>query len=985
MFGEISSDTYSSSVTVNNSGTGTVYIAHNGDLTVNGDLTINNNGTGTNSLVYLADGATSTCIIDGSTTINSAGGTSNSRIYLGNNGDVTFNGPLSINISTGAANSQVYLNTSSTSSNTYNENIVVTNSNVGGDGVYFGISGGTGVLAAGKTITIGGGGFVAGQLYLRNFTQTGATAQSITLTGTAQFFSYDSNWGGALTVTSPQIEIRGTTVSGITTLTKTGVGSDYCYGGNTFSSNCSITNNGSGILRFGETDPDIFSGNLTIVNSGSGTFQFAHGSLGNTIAGNLNVTNSCATGNTNILICNDSASTLTVSGTANFTNSSGDIGYIYIGQNGDITFNDNVNITNSATGATGNIHISNQQYSEVTTNGNLTINSTGSATNINSYVSNNGTLTINGNFTANNNNSATNSEFNIANSSTSSIIISGNATLFNNGVGTTKNLFFGDDGDVTVNGTTSLTNSSSANNTQILVNYGSTSSGTFLDNITIEATSAENDEISFGNNGGSSTLAATKTVTIGGGGFVEGNLTFRNFTQVGNTPQSLTISGTGILENYDANWGGNVSFAAPRIRTRGTTYQGTSSFTKNGSGDDRSAGGNNFVGNAIFSVLGDNRLALGDGSPDIFGGNLTYNNTSDGGDFELAYNSAGNTIAGNFILNHTPTNGSATILISRSSTSTLSITGTTTLNNGGTPADSPIYFGYDGNITFGDDLSINNTITSGTSNVYLAQRSASALVINGNLSCTNSGSGTTERVYIGDDGDLTLNGTLTLSNNSSSTTSEFYAADGSTSDVTIANDVTAVNNGSGTTSRFYLGNSGNVTFNGNISLSNTSGATNSEMRLNYNATSTNACNGNIVVENTNANGDGIRFGENGGTGVLAAAQTLTIGAGGFNSGDLEFRNFTRTGATTTTLTCTGTARIYSYDTFWNGDVNFTAPRIVTLGTTYSGVTTLEKTGASDDVSAGGNTFADDLTATNSGSNYFMFGNGTSDTYSANVT
>lgn len=150
MFGEISSDTYSSSVTVNNSGTGTVYIAHNGgansitgdltisatgnagnvyvatqsgasltiggnctisntsidnttlyvgdngDLTVNGDLTINNNGAGTNSLVYLADGATSTCIIDGSTTINSAGGTSNSRIYLGNNGDVTFNGITSL-------------------------------------------------------------------------------------------------------------------------------------------------------------------------------------------------------------------------------------------------------------------------------------------------------------------------------------------------------------------------------------------------------------------------------------------------------------------------------------------------------------------------------------------------------------------------------------------------------------------------------------------------------------------------------------------------------------------------------------------------------------------------------------------------------------------------------------------------------------------------------------------------------------------------
>ena len=1038
MFGELVSDNFNSSVDINNSGTGTVYLGHNGgsnsitgnltinatanagnvfiatqagasltvggnctlsntsvdntslyigdngDLTVNGNLIVNNNGSGSNSLVYLADGATSTCQINGTTTINSAGGTSNSRVYLGNNGDVTFNGDLTINISTGANNSQVYLNNGSNSSNSYNQNIILSNSNTGGDGVYFGNSGGSGVLASGKTITIGGSGFVAGQLYLRNFTQTGVTAQSVTLTGTAQFYSYESNWEGALTVSSPQIEFRGSNFTGAVNFTKTGVGNDYCYGGNSFASDVSITNNGSNEIRMGITNPDIFSGNLTIENSGSGLFRFAHGSLGNTIAGNFTAINSGSSNNSNLLICNDSASSLTISGTSIFTNSSSNVGYIYLGQNGDITFNNDVTITNSATGATGNIYLTNGEFSELTFNGNLTINSTGSSTNLNSYIGNSGLITISGNLIANNNNSATNSEFNISNGQTASVSVAGNVTILNNGLGTNKGIYLGDDGDIIVSGTTSITNSSSATNSYIRVNYNSNSSGTFSDNITLEA-NADNDEISFGDREGNSTLAATKTISIVGGGFLGGDLVFRNFTQTGNTAQSFNISGNGYLENYDSNWGGNISFTASRILTRGTTYQGTANFSKTGSGDDRSSGGNTFTNDVTISNSGDNSLSMGNGAADSFTGNLTLNNTGDGSDIELAYNSAGNTITGNLLVNNNPSGGSCTFLLSRNSSSTLSISGTTTINNGGTPSSASNNLGYDGSVTFGDDVFITNSITSGSLNAYLAQRSTSSVIINGNFQGINSGSGTDERIYLGDDGDISLNGTLLFTNNSSSNTSEMYIADGTTSTVTISNNATCTNNGSGTNSRFYFGNSGNVTFNGDLFITNSSGATNSEIRLNHSSSSSNTYNGNIVLENTNIAGDGIRFGENGGTGVLALGQTLTIGANGFNGGDLQFRNFTRTGATTTNLTCTGSARIYSYDSFWNGDVSFTAPRILTLGTSYAGETTFEKTGSGDDASAGGNTFSGNLTATNSGSSYLMFGNGTLDTFNGNIT
>jgi len=228
-----------------------------------------------------------------------------------------------------------------------------------------------------------------------------------------------------------------------------------------------------------------------------------------------------------------------------------------------------------------------------------------------------------------------------------------------------------------------------------------------------------------------------------------------------------------------------------------------------------------------------------------------------------------------------------------------------------------------------------------------------------------------------------IDGTVTLNNNSTATTGNIYFGENGTT--TCNGNVTVSNNGAQTTKRIYIGNQGDITFNGTLDITNNSSATNSQIYCNYNVNSVNSYNENITVESTDANCDGVLFGEHNGQGTLAATKTITIGVGGFIAGDLRFRNFTQTGNTAHNLTCTGTARIYCYDSNWGGDVTFTSPRIITRGTTYNRTAYLEKTGATDDVSVGGNTFKMNVDFVNSGSGYFMLGNGTFDDYQADVS
>ena len=453
---------------------------------------------------------------------------------------------------------------------------------------------------------------------------------------------------------------------------------------------------------------------------------------------------------------------------------------------------------------------------------------------------------------------------------------------------------------------------------------------------------------------------------------------------VGPTAQTLTNTGTGYIYNYDSDWGGNVTFSSGRMYTRGTAYQGTSSLTKTNAGDDRSPGGNAFTGNTSLINNGTNTFSMGEGSPDTFGADLTMTNNSNRFMY-IARNSAGNTIGGNFTVTDNGTGTDNRIYISDNTNSTLVVTGTTAISNLSNATSSTIYVGNSGDITFNNNVTLINNGTGANAEVRMANATNSAVIINGNLSATNSASGTTKRIRLTENGDLTVSGNLTAVNSSTATTGEMYSGMGSTSVVSIGGNSSYTNTGAGTTKRTYIGYNGDMTFNGDLSISNTSSATNSEVYCNDRGNGLNMYNGNITVENTNASGDGVRFGQNGGSGILANTRTITVSGGGFVAGELRFRNFTQTGGTAQALALTGTAYMVQYDAAWGGNVNFEAPRFYTRGTTYSGTSDLEKTGATDDASPGGNSFTGACIMRNSGSGYFLMGNGTADTWASGLT
>ena len=163
-------------------------------------------------------------------------------LMFGNGNADQFNAAATFN-NTGTAN--IYLANNSTG-NTFNGNIIV--SSTGGGNIQFcaGSNSATATLSSGYTITVGSGGFSAGSLVLRQFTQSGTTVQNLSLSGTAGLTVGPSSvFGGNLTTSSPALVLSGGTFNGTTNLTKTGSSGDFGSGGNIYNGACSITNSGS--------------------------------------------------------------------------------------------------------------------------------------------------------------------------------------------------------------------------------------------------------------------------------------------------------------------------------------------------------------------------------------------------------------------------------------------------------------------------------------------------------------------------------------------------------------------------------------------------------------------------------------------------------------------------------------------------------------------------------------------------------------------
>ena len=206
----------------------------------------------------------------------------------------------------------------------------------------------------------------------------------------------------------------------------------------------------------------------------------------------------------------------------------------------------------------------------------------------------------------------------------------------------------------TFNSSLVLTENSNNVLSSIQVAYG-TGTATFF-NGDVQVNSTDNGSniggISFGANGGSSQLASGFTIAEGSG-FLIGTLELRNFTQLGNTAQTLNLSWPGapsasalILVIASSTFNGNVSFTASNLDLGGNnTFNGSANtFTKATGGSSTT----NVAGNNIFNQAGGGGTTVFNNnttstvnlaaslSGDTFNGDVTFNIVTSTGRIRVA-------------------------------------------------------------------------------------------------------------------------------------------------------------------------------------------------------------------------------------------------------------------------------------------------------------------------------------------------------------
>ncbi len=218
---------------------------------------------------------------------------------------------------------------------------------------------------------------------------------------------------------------------------------------------------------------------------------------------------------------------------------------------------------------------------------------------------------------------------------------------------------FNDSLSITNTGTYYFTMGSSGkdyfNNTVTITNlsthevYLATGDSAFFNNIIVNSTNGGG--MVFGNSGGVSTLASGKTISVGTGGFTNDYLTLKNFIQLGSTAQTLTLTGTAIVNLINCTFNGDLTVTAPGFLLKTSTFNGTSNFTRNASSTNhQSDGGNIFNGSTTIDNAGiGGRIRMATTTGDTFNGNVTFN-SSGGQDVQVGY--AGNSyLYGNITIN----------------------------------------------------------------------------------------------------------------------------------------------------------------------------------------------------------------------------------------------------------------------------------------------------------------------------------------------
>ncbi|NQY67475.1 MAG: hypothetical protein HRT72_07110, partial [Flavobacteriales bacterium] len=452
--------------------------------------------------------------------------------------------------------------------------------------------------------------------------------------------------------------------------------------------------------------------------------------------------------------------------------------------------------------------------------------------------------------------------------------------------------------------------------------------------------------------GGLTVDGYTSTIDLTGFIFTSaGNVTLKSGT-INDTPGtgSLTINSTATARFTGTVFGAIINATSSRVYLSGSTFNAAAVFTKNGGGNDGGSGGNTFNSTVSITNSGTGYFMLANTTPDIFNDDLTLTNSGTQIIY-LAHNSAGNLFNGNITINATSGNG---IRFGQGSLGTATLASTKTMAIGGSGFSA-------------GRLEIARFTQLGTSAQTLTLTGSAILDLETNCIWNGNVNVSAPRIYIESN---TFNGTAVFTKTGANND---YNVGGNT----FSSTASIINDGTG---HLYFAQTNPDTFNNDATLI-VSGTGRIYLA---NAAIGNVFNGSIFINYiTNSN---IYIGNSSGTSTLSSGKTINIiGAGASGTGNLYLEEFTQLGATTQGIVMNGTGVLsIGPNSTFNGDLSTSTPRIYLRGSTFNGVSTFEKTGASNDASAGGNTFNMDANFINSGSGYFMMGNGTLDTYDGNV-
>ncbi|MBP6311683.1 MAG: hypothetical protein KA408_05395, partial [Flavobacteriales bacterium] len=732
--------------------------------------------TGTSSFFYSpgtiflgnVDVTAPTVFLNGATFFGSAKFTKTGTTNDYSTGGNVFNGSMEFLNSSSALFCPNY-----TGNDVFNGPLLV--NNIGTGSIRFGLNGGTSTLATGNTINVGSSGFNSGQLFINGLTQLGATPQNISFTGSAGIhFGLGTIFNGPLTVVSPSIGLNGSTFNADINLTKTGSLNDVCTGGNTFNGTLDLTNTSTGAIYLYHFANDSFNGNMRfgststgqiLLGQSAGTATLAAGytiavGASGFVAGILNIGKLDQIGGTaQALSLGNNASLIFNAGTVFSGNVTASTGRIYLNgatfngkltaiktgpgsdaSNGGNVFNNIVDITNTSNGILYLYHYYDDTYSNDillsnTSGGQILMGqNTGTATLAATRVISVGAsgfasgvlsiarLTQIGataqNFVLGSLATLTfglGNTFNGTVSSTSGRLYL-NGTTFNDSFTAVKTGFGSDasNGGNTFNGPTEITLASAG--IMYLYHY---SDDAFNDNLLFNNTSTG--QILMGQFTGNAVLAADKVIAIGAGGFTNGMLNIGRFTQVGPTPQNLSLgNGAALAFGTGSVFNGNVISNSGSLFFHGTTFNGTVKSTKNGTGNDTSRGGNVFNGHTDITMTAAGFINLYYTVNDIYNADLRLSNTSFG-QFRLGLSTGTAILAAGYTIAVGPSGFAQGVL---------SIEEMTQI--GSTPQS--LSLGNSASLTYGAGTTFNGDVVSTSGSLFFA-----GATFNGTLSATKTG------------------------------------------------------------------------------------------------------------------------------------------------------------------------------------------------------------------------------------------------------